>query len=428
MLYHRVFPVSLLALVASSLLPIAPISAVAYPTDTVSSTRAPWVAAIYFGTSGTGASGFSRICTGSLIDPRHILTAAHCVAGEYPSDITVGLGGQNQNEAMLYQVSDFEVHPRYTQPMADREVGLPHDVAVLRLSEPIVGIEPVRLAPKKDMTMRRAKNGMALYGWGVDQNGYFSEYIGYTKQTDFSTKAKRWFPNFNSKTQIAAGLQRNREKLFSGACYGDSGGPLVGFDKKRKPYVLGVVSYGVEDCKAAAPSVYGRVASYRSWITTARNKMLERAPRTPLEYAVADELADGVGASGWAADISGAYLAVSPSAFTLKISLPDTLIAQGSTITFNDHDRTPDTPPFAVVTADGVYNSYGQLVCPASWTEGSDDSGYYALMQTSTTCLQQTFGRTSFDVDILVYAGGADQAGYSGFDSLYIDYVSLPLA
>jgi hypothetical protein len=416
----------LMAALTSGVFPVARVSAVSYPTDTVASTRAPWVAAIYLGTSGTGTEGFQRVCTGSLIDPRHILTAAHCVIGQYASDVTVALGGTNLYEAALYQVADYEVHARYTIPTSNAEVALPHDIALLRLSEAVVGIKPVDIAPKSDTNLRRAAKGMALYGWGQDQNGAVSEYLGYTKQRDFSAKAKKWFRGFNAKTQIAAGLQRRGEKLFSGACFGDSGGPLVGFGKKNRPYVLGVVSYGAESCKAAAPSVYTRVASYRSWITSARNKMAERASRTPIEYAVGDDEEDAQGVNSYDAEIVSAYVSTTPTEFAVKVYVTRSGLVQIPILSLDDH-AGGEAATFAYVSGMGVRNLADAIVCPVTESAGVDEQGFYLSLAAPADCLYRSFGRTSFDLtaSVFVFTPGATQ--YSGYDDVLVDFVSLYL-
>lgn len=415
------------SLAVGVILPVSKADAVSYPTDTVPSTTAPWVAAIFLGISGNDVANIERTCTGSLIDSRHVLTSAHCVVDRHPSDLTVALGGNSLTESSLYQVADYEVHHRYTIPTNDTEISLPHDIALMRLTEPVIGITPVRLAPSNDLAMRTAKVGMALYGWGANQNGALGEYLGYTKQLDFSAKARRWFDDFTPQLQIAAGLSRKQEKIFSGACFGDSGGPLVGFDTKRVPHVLGVVSYGAGDCKTSAPSVYTRVAKYRSWVDSARRKMIERVGRTLVEYGVEDREGDAVGSYGNSVDISYGYIVSTTTLFTAKVYLPTTRnVLQIPLIVLIDHSGDY----FAIMSETGVVDTSRASVCASTSRLGYDPdvSSSYMELATSTDCLYRTFGRSSFDVDVVVgaYLSG-DTSTSVGTDDLRIWFVSLYL-
>lgn len=284
------------------ILPTKPVEAVAYPQKRVSWSEAPYVAAIFYNDE-PGYYDPQMICTGSLIDELHVLTAAHCVSDTYPENILVGFGATGLNDVLVYGVADYEQHLRYIDPTSNNDVSLSNDIAILRLTERVVGVKPVKVPIRTDAGFRSNKDGMAIYGWGVDQNGRPNEKLGYAKQRDYSTTGTKYFPKFNKGTQIAAGLSIKKEKIFAGACSGDSGGPLIGFDKKRVPYVIGVVSFGSAGCRSGTPSVFTRVLAYKNWINTAKRTMEERYLDQKGVYALDDLERDATGGSSSMVDI-----------------------------------------------------------------------------------------------------------------------------
>lgn len=50
------------------------------------------------------------------------------------------------------------------------------------------------------------------------------------------------------------------------SCNGDSGGPLVAFDRNIKPYVVGLVSWGIQCADPENSGVYTRVSNFRPWL------------------------------------------------------------------------------------------------------------------------------------------------------------------
>lgn len=49
-------------------------------------------------------------------------------------------------------------------------------------------------------------------------------------------------------------------------CQGDSGGPLTTAIDRNRTIVIGVVSFGAEDCSVGVPVAFARVTSFLSWI------------------------------------------------------------------------------------------------------------------------------------------------------------------
>ena len=108
-------------------------------------------------------------CGGTLVGDRHVITAAHCINGGHPDNLTVligetTLGVGNDKTAFIRNVSEIIKHSKYN------ETSMQNDIAVLVLSSPVdlftyPNIKPACLPTtetKADMYGRNA----VVSGWG----------------------------------------------------------------------------------------------------------------------------------------------------------------------------------------------------------------------------------------------------------------------
>jgi secreted trypsin-like serine protease len=203
-------------------------------------------------------------CGGTLIDKDSVLTAAHCLVNAKPDklQVVVWRTALNQNRGLLRSVSRRFIDPRYN--------GNGYDAAVLKLSRPVKGIRPIKLATAKQNNLEKPGHILRAAGWGVvkQRPGPFD--IRPKRMHEVSvpvvsdSRAKRAFQSQGLKylpsLQVAAGKKGN------GACFGDSGGPL--FDSGSRTQV-GITSHGAGGCgQARYPAVYTEVnnAQIGKWI------------------------------------------------------------------------------------------------------------------------------------------------------------------
>jgi len=240
----------------------------------VSGAAAPWLVGI----TTKDSNGDTYGCSGSVIAPTWILTAAHCVTEETDegiftfdaSEVRVMRPGQNPWRAGAWESAYRAVSVIPNENYLFNDEWQPWaDLALIELDAPIPGTKVISL----DAAGASHKSGANVnaYGWGSTSNSGTTPISG--KRTPLKVLAgigdascRKWTVGgyLHGASLICAGATTNTNAI----CAGDSGGPLVRFSPTGKPVQIGVTSFaGQAECASyTRPGQFVRVATVRWWI------------------------------------------------------------------------------------------------------------------------------------------------------------------
>src|SRR5918996_3342551 len=221
-------------------------------------------------------------CTGTLVTPEHVVTAAHCSSlapggianvpiGQPGQLIELSVGAHETPEASLLGgvESDGEEHVAravFVNPGWAGIGSVSHDAAIIELDTPS-SKAPVKVASATERSLGTAGTLATIAGFGVTESG--------GEQPDVLQEARvpivadedaaeaypylvdgvdPLFGGFESETQVAAGYPEGGVDT----CQGDSGGPLL-VPAGTAMRLVGDTSYGAGCAEPGFPGVYRRL-------------------------------------------------------------------------------------------------------------------------------------------------------------------------
>lgn len=183
-------------------------------------------------------------CTGTVIAPRKVVTAAHCLDEVVPSEFTFVLGANAFSPEKVLKVASGKQHPNWD--------GQGNDIALITLAQD-APVTPMEVLKKMDDTF--IGKSLFFVGYGVN-NGL--------NQTGEGSKRAVSIPvtKVDPTSFAYAGAGKN-------TCNGDSGGPAFYQDASGKYLVAGVTSYG--DVYCSKFGVDTRVDAFISFLGVSGN-------------------------------------------------------------------------------------------------------------------------------------------------------------
>ena len=213
-------------------------------------------------------SSTGELCSGVVVAPDLVLTAAHCMTDRAAYRVTALNRAFRQQR---FNVAALAVHPTFVPGTTPRtQPGI--DLAILKLDRPL-GPEFLALDPTQAGRID-VGDGVTIAGFGV-----LSERVRRTARTLRQTNLVSLGP-IEVANRVLIVVDRNRlaETAGAGACRGDSGGPILA--ATQTGYLLyGITSWSSGPLRSRQPSACGGltavtpIAEHLGWISSSMRSL-----------------------------------------------------------------------------------------------------------------------------------------------------------
>jgi secreted trypsin-like serine protease len=201
-------------------------------------------------------------CSGTVLAPRVVLTAAHCVLDEQTGAlndaagyrVVTGTVNWTFPERQVSEISRLIPYPRF----GTGRDGF-GDAALLVLATPTTA-PSIPIATDANARLLRIGTHAVIAGWG---------------QTSFDqkdlTESLMWAKTVIESDRCEGLWGRicaiDFPKASSGACHGDSGGPLVAAGRRTHGWIeIGITEAGFDRCTTRRPQFFTRTDLISSWV------------------------------------------------------------------------------------------------------------------------------------------------------------------
>ena len=220
-----------------------------------------------------------ELCTGAVIAPEIVLTAAHCLMGG--GSISV-VSLDTRFRARRQMVVAVLPHPSFVPGTTPRtQPGT--DLALLRLAQPLPrDIEPLTLGSG---LWQGETITMAGYGLSAENNKRTARRLRETQLVNAGNYTTQ------NTVKVAVDAENRGETPGAGACRGDSGGPVLRGSGTRSRDLVGIVSWSSGPLKTQARRICGGftaitpVSDYRGWIAEGTARLRALGSEAPPEQA-----------------------------------------------------------------------------------------------------------------------------------------------